>query len=289
MINVLVSSLLIICASMFFVIHDGIINYLSPRNIQFYHFIFYGAPPYILFILYLFFKGQIREKLTATNYFIPLIRGLILVLIPIIAFVSLKYISLPEYTTLNMSAPFFGTILSLFFLKERLNLYLIISLVSGFFGVIFVVQPGFDNFNILFLLVLIGSFFITLSSIMVNKYNTITSPEGYFIYGGIFVHLFSFILFVLDPIFVSFYDLFLILVASIFINIAIFFMIYALQFAQKHYASIFCLVYLQILWSVLVGIFIFDEYLNNYALIGAFLIVLSGLLSLPAQYKQLKN
>ena len=180
---------------------------------------------------------------------------------------------------------FFSFLLFLYNYK----IFLLLSLIFGFLGVLFVTQPGFDNFNIYFLLVLFGSLLITFSSVMVNKYNTVTSSVGYFLYGGIFIHLLSFILFVLDPLFLDFYHLFLIVIASIFINIAIFFMVYASQRSQKYYASIFCLVYLQILWSVLIGIFIFKEYLNNFALIGAFFIILSGLFSLPAQYKQRKG
>ena len=289
MINILISSFFIISASIFFVIHDSIINYLSPKNIQFYHFIFYGTPVYLSVILYLFITGQIKKKLRATNYFIPLIRGLMIAPIALISFVSLKNITLPEYTTLHMSAPFFAAILSLFFLKEKMNFFLLISLGLGFFGVLFVVQPGFISFNIFFIFVLFGSFLITLSSFLVNKYNTVTSSIGYFLYGGIFVHFFSIIFFILDPIFLNFYNLFLVIIASIFINTAIFFMVCAFQRSQKHYASIFCLVYLQILWSILIGIFIFDEYLNNFALIGAFLIILSGFFSIPAQYRQSQN
>ena len=59
--------------------------------------------------------------------------------------------------------------------------------------------------------------------------------------------------------------------------------------AQKYYSSVFCLVYLQVVWSSLVGIFIFNEYMNIYAYFGALLIVLSGILSLQAQKKQLKD
>jgi drug/metabolite transporter (DMT)-like permease len=59
--------------------------------------------------------------------------------------------------------------------------------------------------------------------------------------------------------------------------------------AQKYYSAIFCLVYLQILWSSLVGYYVFDEYLNNYALIGAGLIVISGIISIPGQFKQINE
>ena len=289
MTNILTSSFFVLCASIFFVINDAIINYLSPKDIQFYHFVFYGTPIYLLVPLYLFFKGQFKEKLRATNYHIPLIRGLIFAPALLITFISLKNITLPEFTTLNMSSPIFAGMFSLFFLKEKLNFFLLISLLSGIVGIFFVVQPGFDHFNIFFLLVLFGSFLITCTTVIVNKYNTVTSSVGYFVYGGIFVHLLSVILFIFDPLFVDLYHLFLIVIASIFINTAIFFMIYAFRRSQKYYASIFCLVYLQILWAVLIGIFIFDEYLNTLAVIGSFFIILSGVFSIPAQYRQLNT
>ena len=64
---------------------------------------------------------------------------------------------------------------------------------------------------------------------------------------------------------------------------------YAFQNSKNHFSSIFSLFYLQILWSLLIGIIFFNEYLNLFALIGATLIVLSGILSLQAQKKQLKD
>ena len=75
-------------------------------------------------------------------------------------------------------------------------------------------------------------------------------------------------------------------IASILINGAIFLMTTAFQRAQKYYSSVFCLVYFQILYSILIGYFIFDEYLNFYAVIGAILIILSGIFSIPSQQKQ---
>ena len=93
----------------------------------------------------------------------------------------------------------------------------------------------------------------------------------------------------MDPLIVSSFEYLLIIFASIFINLAMFFATTAFRIAQKHYASVFPLVYLQVLWSSLIGIYIFNEYMNLYAYIGAFLIVISGIISLPSQIKQLKD
>ena len=59
--------------------------------------------------------------LPSTNYFIPLFRSLLFAPMPFVTFVALKNISLPEFTTLNMSAPLFGSIYGIFLLKERIN------------------------------------------------------------------------------------------------------------------------------------------------------------------------
>jgi drug/metabolite transporter (DMT)-like permease len=287
--NIFLSSALITLAGIFFVINDAIINFLAPLNIQFYHFVFYGIPSFISVPLYLIFSGQFKLKMRATNYYIPILRGLIFAPLPLITFVALKNISLPEYTTINMSVPIFASILSIIFLKERLNLYILISLITGIIGVLFVIQPGFNNFNIYFLLTLFGAFLITLTTLIVNKYNKITSSVGYFIYGGFFIHLISIYLFIYDPLKVSLSIFLIITITSIVINLAVFLAVFAFKYAQKHYASVSCLMYLQILWSSIVGWFFFDEYLNSFALIGALLIILSGLISIPGQFKQVNE
>ena len=287
--NIILSSSAILLAGIFFVINDAIINFLSSINIQFYHFIFYGTPAFVAFPIYLIFTGQFMDKMRSTNYWIPLIRGVLFTPMPLFTFIALKNITLPEFTTLNMSSPLIAILLSIFFLKEKLNTYIIISLFFGFIGVLFVIQPGFESFNIYFLLVLLSALLVTLTTTIVNKYNTVTSAIGYFVYGGIFTHLISWILFILNPLTINLKIFLLITLASILINLAIFLSVFAFKISQKYYASVFCLVYLQIVWSSLIGIIYFNEYLNYIAYLGALMIIISGIISIPAQKKQLSE
>ncbi len=287
--NVAFSSLFIIIAGIFFVTNDAIINYLAVNRIKFYHFIFYGIPAFLFVPIYLFFQGSLKKNLKCTNYYIPMIRSLIFAPMPFITFICLENIKLPEFTTLNMASPIIASLLAIFFLNEKLNLYTLISLSLGFLGVIFVIQPGFDNFNIYFIITLIGVIFITTTTLIVNKYHYVTTASGYFIYGGSIIHIISIFLFIYDPILLTFFEFFLITTASIFINSAIFLVTTALRMAQRYYSSVFCLVYLQVVWSSLAGIFIFNEYMNIYAYFGALLIVLSGTFSIPSQLRQIRN
>ena len=283
------NSFLVALATLFFVINDSIIKYLTIADVAFYHFIFYGTFPFLLVPFMIFLTGNLKNKLKSKNYIIPLVRGLIFVPLPFIAFTALKNITLPEFTTLNMATPIFATLLSFFFLKEKLNGFQIVSLLFGLTGVVLVVQPGFANFNSYFIIVLIGSFLLTLTTLIVNKYSTTISTEGYFIYGGIPIHLICLVCFIFDPILLEIIPLILIVCASIMVDSAIFLIVYVFQRSQKFYSSISCLIYLQILWSVLIGHFIFNEYLNPFALAGATFISLSGFLSILAQKKQLRK
>ena len=69
-----------------------------------------------------FFNGNLKIKMYSTNYYIPIIRSFLLAPLPFFTFISLKNMSLPEFTTINMSAPFFGGVLSIIFLKDKFNL-----------------------------------------------------------------------------------------------------------------------------------------------------------------------
>jgi drug/metabolite transporter (DMT)-like permease len=287
--NIIISSLATIVASIFFVINDAVINFLAPLNIKFYHFVFYGLPAYICIPLYLLVSGELKKKMKVTSLFIPLLRGIIFIPLPFLGFIALKNISLPEFTTINMSVPIFAGLLSIFILKEKINLYIISSIVLGLIGVILVIQPGFESFNIYYLVALSGAFLITLNTILVNKFNNVTTSIGYYIYGGCFIHLISIVLFFFDPLKINLNIFVLITLASILINLAIFLSVFAFKLSQKFFASISCLIYLQIFWSSLIGLVIFDEYLNNFGFIGAFFIILSGIISIPGQFKQINE
>ena len=125
--NVLLASSCLLTAGIFFVINDAIINYLSSIDIKFYHFIFYGSPAYLIVPIYLFFKGDLKKHIVSSNYSVVLFKIYYFAPMPFITFACLKNISLPEFTTLNMSSPMIAAIFAYFFLKEKLN-YLFIYL-----------------------------------------------------------------------------------------------------------------------------------------------------------------
>ncbi|MEE2774296.1 MAG: DMT family transporter [Pseudomonadota bacterium] len=286
--NALLGSVLIVFATLLFVVHDAIVKYLSEDDIKFYHFVFYGSPVYLALPLYLWFIGRLKENLVASNYFIAIVRGVLFVPLPVIAFTALGNISLPEFTTLVMCSPLFAVLFSLFILKENFNFFTIGALALGIIGVVFIFQPGFDHFSLYFPLVLVSACLVATTNLIVSKFHYAVTSFGFFIYGGVFVHLFSLILFFIEPKVLELSTIGLIIIASFAVNMAIFLFVVAFRIAQKFYGIISCLNYLQMLWAVLIGIVFFDEYLNLSSGIGAILIFSSGVMALTAQYRETK-
>ena len=287
--HIALSSLIMIIATFLFVISDSVINYLSPQGIQFYHYVFYGAPAFFIVPIYLFLNGSFKKYMVSTNYFIPIIRGLIFIPLPFLGFLALKYISLPEFTTLLLSLSLFHVIIAVVFLNEKINYIIILSLLIGMLGVVLVMQPGFNNFTFYYFIVLLIAFLLSISNVLVNKFYNVCSSVGYFIYGGIFTHFISILLFIFDPLVINFNILLLIFLGSICYNLGIALIVVAYKQSQKYFGAISCLIYIQIFWSLIFGLIFFNEILNLFAIIGALLIIISGVIAVPAQYKQINE
>ena len=286
--KILNCSIALIMGGSFFVIHDGIINHLTEIEFKFYHHIFYTSPWLVLIIIYLYFTGNIKTYLRSTNYSILVFRGFLFLPLPYMLFLSLQNISLPEWTTLNMISPILGSIFGIFFLKEKINIFTTGAIFFGFVGVIFIIQPGFQDFSFYYFFPIYGAFTLALQSFLANKYSGITTTLGFFVYGLIPVTLVSFFLFLFDPL-INYQLMFISSITGLIALFGVYLVTYAFQNSQNHFSSIFALFYLQILWSLLIGIIFFNEFLNFIAIIGSLLIVLSGLLSLKAQNNQLKD
>jgi len=287
--HVALSSFIMIIATFLFVISDSVINYLSPQGIQFYHYVFYGAPVFFIVPIYLFLNGSLKKYMGSTNYFIPIIRGLIIIPLPFLGFLALKYISLPEFTTLLLSLSIFHVIIAVVFLNEKINYIVVVSLLIGMLGVVLVMQPGFNNFTFYYFIVLLIAFLLSISNVLVNKFYNVCSSVGYFIYGGIFTHSISILLFIFDPLIINFNILLLIILGSICSNLGLALIVVAYKKAQKYFGAISCLIYIQIFWSLIFGLIFFNEILNLFAIVGALLIIISGVLAVPAQYKQINE
>lgn len=97
-----------------------------------------------------------------------LVRGLLMFLGFMTFYMALAEVSLTTATALFFTAPFFITLLSVPLLGEQVGVRRIASIVAGFVGVLIVLRPDTDSFNLTALLPILAAFFYACCQLMVR-------------------------------------------------------------------------------------------------------------------------
>ena len=109
-------------------------------------------------------------------------RGLIGFIGMVLWFYVITLIPLSEAVAISFLLPISTTIAAIFFLKEKVDWKVWISLFIGFVGVLIIIRPGFREFNIAYLLAIIAPFIWSISQILIKKMVKTESPETITLY-----------------------------------------------------------------------------------------------------------
>ena len=259
---------------------DTITKYLSINNYKWYHYYSIGGTAaIILFIFFLISIGGIKKHLILKQknyYYLPILRGISFIPLPLIVFFSLQHIPINLFTMLLMTSPFFLLIFAKFILKEKLNYISWIAIITGFCGVIIVLRPNLTNLNIFIFLVILVAIYNAFNFTIVSKYSYITSSYGFTFYQYVPFTLFSYFFFIYDPLIPSFNELILFASSGVLVMISMWAWNAAYHIAGKYSSIISPFFFTQIIWATLYGKIFFSEQLDTIAVIGITVIVISG-------------
>jgi len=147
---------------------DTLIKFISSET-NIFLILLFRALLGIIFLL-IFLKIKKEPIIFKTNYpVLTIIRVLLFYSAFILYFFSLTKLSLATAVTLFFVSPFFITILSMIFLNETIGFRRWIALVIGFIGVILVMDPKINNFNIYATFPVICAFLYALTMIIQKK------------------------------------------------------------------------------------------------------------------------
>lgn len=96
-------------------------------------------------------------RLSFRAWIIASMRGFCLVSAMIFFFLPLATLSLAETTSIFFTAPLMISVLSVPLLGEKLGIYRILAVIMGLIGVLLIVQPGGDRFQLAYLMPLIAA------------------------------------------------------------------------------------------------------------------------------------
>jgi drug/metabolite transporter (DMT)-like permease len=123
--------------------------------------------------------GRGRRVLRTEHPRFQLARGLLLFACSILAFLSLKYMPVGEFTAISLLAPLVITLLAAKMLKEKIRPLRWLLVVGGFIGTLVIIRPGSQHFDwtVILPLMLVGtnSGFQLLTSKMAKTEDPITT------------------------------------------------------------------------------------------------------------------
>lgn len=111
-----------------------------------------------------------RSLVRTTRPHLQMLRGMLLVLISVLAFLSLKYLPVAEFTAISMITPLAITFLATLMIGEEVSIQRWLFLLGGFAGALMVVRPGGESFTWPMLLplgfVLVNALFQVVTSLL---------------------------------------------------------------------------------------------------------------------------
>ena len=253
-------------------------NKLSILNVIFIRGIFTTFAIFLYLIV--IEKKNLKKIVNKVSYHK---RGFLEVLTALCFLSGLILLPFAEVYTLLMTNPFFVTIFAFLFLKEKVGLRRWLAILIGFIGVVIVVNPTRIDFNFLFILPILAAVFLTVRDITTkNIADNSNSFEIIFI-TSLLMTIFS----GFGSLFIEFSleleSLIKIILSSIFLSIAYLFSVLTVFYAPLSLTS--SARYSVIIFGIFFGYIFFGEEPSNNMIIGALIIILSGLFVIQREKK----
>ena len=246
----------------------------------------------IIFFRYLFLLiiSFVESKRKNNHYFyktnnikLQLSRSLISVLETVFFVSSFKYLSLATVHSVASLAPVFVVILSMLILKEKIEKRLWFIIFFGFIGVIVILRPGFDIFDIKSLLPLGAGFFFGLYQVITKKASQYDSDETSLFYTSIFgLVIISFLILIYWHPF-TLISYFLLPLIGLMMTLAHYSLIIGL--ARSPASKIQPFHFTLIFWAIVFGYLFYNDIPDIPTLFGASIIALSGIFLIRNQTK----
>ncbi|MCY9874000.1 DMT family transporter [Vibrio barjaei] len=191
-----------------------------------------------------------------------------------IGFVVVSEIPLANATALGFTQVLFVALLAKLFLSETLSMNRILTLILGFAGVMFIVQPNFDDTSLVYLaLGLVASMGAAVAAICVRRIAQLESKIALLVYQALFVGLLALVPSTFDWVWPSWNELLLLVSVGVISSIAQWFGVSAYKYGAANVVS--NVEYVKIIYAIGIGYLLFAETPNQLAMFGVVLLFLS--------------
>lgn len=190
---------------------------------------------------------------------------------------ALTYASFSSVIAIMQTSPLLLTLVSFVFLGERVGVHRLTAVVLGFIGVLIIIRPGTESFNVYSLLgivVVIGMTMRDLGSRLAASHHSSARLAVYGTLGQIVAGC-GLMLFEPVPTAISLTTATYMVALVVLACVAIMMITSAMRIGDVSLVSPFR--YTRLLFGVIVGVLVFKDRLDGYMLTGCAMILLSGL------------
>jgi drug/metabolite transporter (DMT)-like permease len=267
--------LMVLTAVVFFSVTDSLAKYLT----RFYpvSLIVWARFAFHLLIVVVLLGPRHGSRLIRTQRLAEqVLRGLLLMLGSVIFISALKFMPLAETTAISYLAPLFVTLMSVVFLKEKVDLARWVAILCGFAGVLIIIRPGSSIFTWAALLPIANATTFAIYQIVTRRLANMESAYTSIFYAGL---VGTVLLSVVIP------DVWVLpqnwAHAAAFVFIGLFAAIGHLILIKAYfYASAARLApfsYTQLIWVAIIGFIVFGDFPDAWSLLGMVILITSGI------------
>ncbi len=264
----------------------GILDTIQKTAVQYHSVFVLLFVKYTFCLIFSFFiakKNNVKNYYLSNNYKIQITRCVLSVCEACFFVLSFRYLALADAHTIGSLSPVLVVFFSYLILREKINLATWVAIGISFFGVILIMRPGLTIFNPYLVIPLLAAFFYSLFQIATRLNAQYDDNETMLFYNGLIgviitsilsiffwqpLHSFSFIFF----IFLGFF-----FCAGLFLQIKALSITPASVLAPYNYTII--------VWAILFGFVVYKEIPDIFTIIGAIIIVASGVFIFRYSYK----
>ena len=264
----------------------GILDTIQKTAVQYHSVFVLLFVKYTFCLIFSFFiakKNNVKNYYLSNNYKIQITRCILSVCEACFFVLSFRYLALAEAHTIGSLAPVLVVFFSYLILKEKINLATWVAIGISFFGVILIMRPGLTIFNPYLVIPLLAAFFYSLFQIATRLNARYDDNETMLFYNGLIGVIITSILsiFFWQPLH-SFSFIFFIFV-GFFFCMGLFLQIKALSITPASVLAPYN--YTIIVWAILFGLVVYKEIPDIFTIVGAIIIVASGVFIFRYSYK----
>ncbi|MDR2111650.1 MAG: DMT family transporter, partial [Candidatus Accumulibacter sp.] len=203
------------------------------------------------------------------------LRGLLLLLGAMVFNNALKFLPLAEASAIAYLAPLFVTLMSVVFLKEKVELARWIAILCSFAGVLIIIRPGSGIFTWAALLPVANAFTFAIYQIVTRRLANLESPYTSIFYAGL-VGCVSLSV-ILPDVWVSpqtWGHAVALVTIGLFAALGHLILIKAYVYASAARLAPFS--YTQLIWVSIIGFFVFGDFPDIWSLLGMAILIVSG-------------